>query len=685
MAAAEACHIDIETYSEAPLKKCGAYRYAEHPSTEILSIAYKFDDGPVNLWVPRSNLPKIVLQPVFEQMEPDGRLYASLNIPKDLYEHFANGGKGRAHNAQFERVLLNAMAGQEIGFPHTEISQWVCTAAKTAAHGLPRSLEEGAAAAGTRAKDAAGKMDMMFLCKPRKASRKTLEAAREHDVEGAVWEPRATPETDPERHIGLYLYNMDDVRAEYDLDQYVPDLSPYEQRVWELDQLINDRGMRVDPVAIANAQVLLTQYKKILEKKCIAVCGLKPTQREALAAWIRTVGGYPVLVDLQAQTVIKLLELPDLPPAVRTLLKIYTYYGMKAVAKFSALEGAVCADGRVRGMYIYFGAATGRWSSVIAQLHNLFRPVIKDPELAIDMFAARDLAYLQMLYDENPMKVLASTVRGMLIPDPGSDLLCEDFSAIEGCITAWLAGDQIKLEVYRTDGRVYEFTAAGILRKSVDKIGPDERFLYGKIPELALGFQGGKKAFVKMAKQHGATVDEERGDQIKEQWRLANPKTVSLWYELERVAASAVANPGKIFALKNKKLMFKTERDWLYMRLPSGRRVAYFKPQLDLEGKVTFLGIDTFTRRWGRVKTYGGRWTENAAQAIARDLLANGLLKLETAGYPVVGSTHDEGITEPAEDFGSLDEAAAVMCQIPEWAGDLPVRAKGFRVKRYRK
>jgi DNA polymerase len=248
-----------------------------------------------------------------------------------------------AHNAQFERVLLNGLPGQEIGFPRTAIDQWVCTAAKTAAHGLPRKLEDAAAAAGTTAKNAFGKQDMMFLCKPRKGET-----------------TRATPQTHPERYVGLYVYNMDDVRAERALDVYVPDLPAYEQRVWELDQLINDRGMRVDLKAIADAQAILTQYKKALADKCVQVCGLKPTQREALAEWIRGPGGYPQLEDLQAQTVIKIIDEHDVPALVRTILKIYTYYGMKAVTKFTAIERAVCADGRVRGMYIYFGAATGR-------------------------------------------------------------------------------------------------------------------------------------------------------------------------------------------------------------------------------------------------------------------------------------------------------------------------------------
>ena len=202
---------------------------------------------------------------------------------------------------------------------------------------------------------------------------------------------------------------------------------------------------------------------------------------------------------------------------------------------------------------------------------------------------------------------------------------------------------------------------------------------------LALGYQGGKGAFAKMAKQYGVDVNEEEAEKIKVDWRAANPKIVQLWYDLERAAIEAVENPGHAVAIPNKKIIFKQIGDFLYMRLPSGRRLAYFKPKLDRDGKLTYLGIDTYTRRWMRCKTYGGKLAENAVQALCRDLLVGAMFRLEDAGYYLVGTVHDEAIMEVPVDFGSMEEVKEIMCKVPKWAEGLPIGAAGFRGKRYRK
>jgi DNA polymerase len=668
------CHIDIESYSEAPLKKCGLYVYAEHQSTEILTLCYQFDEGPVNVWIPYA-VPRKIEREVRKHMDEDGELYINTECPQDLHEHVSAGGECRAHNAAFERVMLNNHPGQDIGFPASAIEQWVCTAAKAAAMALPRHLEGAAEQLKTHRKDKVGKMDMMALCKPRSGKIK-----------------RYTPENAPDRFISMILYCCDDVRAEKGIDDAMPDLLPYEQKVFEMDQRINDRGIKVDIKSVRHVQELIKQYKAELDVKCKAwTGGIGPTKTAAISNWVRE-NGYPQLENLQAATVKEALKDPDCPREVRRVLQLRSIYSMKAVSKYTAIENALAADGRLHGMFMYHGAGTGRWSSTIVQLQNLFRPVIEDPDFAVEQFALEDLEWIRTLYKEDPMKVFASCVRAVMVPDTGADIIAMDYSAIEARVLAWLAGQEDILEVFRDHGKVYEYTAARIFHlpndvkslKAMKHTHPDERFL-GKVAVLALGYQGGKAAFAKMAKTYGADIEENRAHRIKEDWRKANAKIVRLWYHMEELAIAAVANPGSVYSTKCKRIKFLVEDRWLLMRLPSGRRLAYYRPELDEEGKLTYLGIDTYTRRWMRCNTYGGKLTENAVQAIARDLLVNGMFGLEAKGYDIIGTVHDEVILEPPEDWGSEQEVAEVLCDLPKWADRLPVKAEGFRGKRYRK
>jgi DNA polymerase len=669
----EVCHIDIESYSEAPLKKCGLYRYAEHPSTEVLIVCYAFGDGPVHSWIPY-DIPRKIVRALEKKQEDGAELYINTGCPTDLENHIMKGGQCRAHNSAFERVMLNDVAGKKIGFPESRITQWVCTAAMAAAASLPRHLQGAAEQLGTHAKDQVGKQDMMALCKPRQGKIK-----------------RYTPEGDPDRYTRMFTYCQDDVRAERGIDNVMPDLSKYEQKVFEMDQRINDQGVVVDQDAVADVQVLIAEYKAFLENKCREWTGLNPTQTAALSNWVRE-NGYPQLEDLQAATIKEAIADEACPKVVRRVLQLRAIHSMKAVAKYAAIERAICKDGKLHGMFMYHGAGTGRWSSMIVQLQNLFRPVIPDPEVAIDAFVERNLDWIKTLWDVDPMKVFASCVRGVLVADIFADLMAMDYAAIEARVLAWLAGQEDILEVFRGHGKVYEHTAARIFGlpddveslKAMKHTHPDERFI-GKVAVLALGYQGGKKAFAKMAKTYGVDIEEERADRIKVDWRKANPKIVKLWYNMEELAIAAVANPGKAYALKNGLIKFKVVGRWLCMRLPSGRMLRYYKPKLDGNGKLTYLGIDTYTRRWTRCSTYGGKLTENAVQAISRDLLVHGMFGLESAGYIIIGTVHDEVILEVPENWGSEDEVAEILCDLPDWASGIPVRAEGFRGKRYKK
>lgn len=667
------CHIDIESFSEINLKKVGIFRYAEHASTEVLVLCYAFDDGPVHTWVPVEELPRKVVRDTQALMEEDGTLYIQEGVPEDLREYIESGGECRAHNSQFERVMLNGGPGQKIGFPHTDISQWVCTAAKAAAHSLPRALAYAAIACGTYKKDEVGKQDMMAVVKPRTGKIK-----------------RYTPENAPERFVRMYSYCMDDVRAERGIDEYIPELSAREQRVFEMDQEINDRGVRVDLESVDNVQRLIAEYKSVLEDRCIEMTGVRPTQTAKLAEWVRE-NGYEELENLQAPTIKAAMADKKCPAEVRRVLRIRALHSMKAVSKYDAIERSVTEDERLHGMFLYHGAGTGRWSSLIVQLQNLYRPVIEDPDVAIDAFSLHDLGLINWLWEKDPMKVFASCVRGMLTASDGKILVGFDYSAIEARIVAWIAQQLDILKVFATHGKVYEYTAAQIYKMkdtsvavlaAMKKTHPDRRFV-GKVAVLALGYQGGKKAFAKMAKNYGVDIDENDAEDIKKDWRDANDKIVKLWYDLEECAVAAVRNPGKIYKNKTGFIMFRVVGDFLYMRLPSGRRIAYFKPEVDSEGKLTYYGIDTYTRQWGRVNTYGGKLTENAVQGIARDLLVEAMFKLREAGYDIIGTVHDEVILESKDP--DLDEIDQLMCELPDWAEGLPVAAEGFKARRYRK
>lgn len=703
-------HLDLETFSECDLGDAGVFRYAEHPSTEVLVMGYAFDNEDVKQWFPGTPLPDEVVQ------------------------HVLSGGEIRAHNAQFERVVLNGVAGEAIGFPFIEIAQTVCTAAKCAANGIPRSLSDASKALGTFPKSDAGRMEMLQLCKPRKPTKNDLTA-------------RYTLETAPEKFEAMYAYNLDDVKAERDVDHAVPDLSVAEQAVYELDQIINARGIAVDLVAIDNIMAVVTEYKEFLAFQCELETGLKPTQRDKIAEWIRAEGRWPGLVDMQADTVKALVANEFVPDEVKKVLRIYSTYNAKAITKYAAILAAVCKDSRLRGMFMYHGANTGRWSSLIVQLQNLFRPVIDDPETAIEAFATRDLDWIRTLYGGvDPIKVAASCVRSVLVAAHDKELVFPDYAGIESRFNAWLFGEDWKLDAFRKyDRREGPDSYVAVYSKffliPVKDVKPKQRQV-GKVVDLACGYEGGVGAFVTMSETYGLNLAEMTEavlptlpreiletsewmwgkygansgldhdtyvacDGLKQLWRAAHPAIRQGWKDLKDAAEKAVQFPGTAFSLQNGRVAFKVVnykgRNWLYLKLPSGRLLAYYNPrwiesktivvknkwgkdeERIVPGELRYWGVDTDTRRWMEISSYGGRWCENIVQAGSRDILVNGMLKLEQRGYPLVGSVHDEPIAEVPKDFGSFDEAGAIICELPDWAAGLPVAVGGHRGNRYRK
>jgi DNA polymerase len=612
---------------------------------------YAFGDEPVNAWIP-IDIPKdlrLQFSRWLQQTQPGALLRVGPKCPQRIRWHADRGGRFWAHNAMFERTVLNGPAGRRIHFPRTKRNQWHCTMVQAKESGLPADLGKcGKALDCKHQKNEDGRGDMLRLTKPRKPSK-----LNPHD--------RWLPEFAPDKFFNLFVYCVDDVLAERDIHANTKPITKNERKIYLLDQKINDRGQ---------------------------ICGLKPTQYDKLAEWIRQQG--VDIPNLQAQTVSDNLKRKDIPQQVRWVLRMMSLHNMKAPTKYTAMQTAVCEDGRLHGMFNFYGASTGRWSSRIVQLQNLFRPVIDDPEFAIELFSQREIDVIKMWFEKNPMKVFASCVRGMLVPAPGRDLLFCDFASIEARIVAWMANAIDKLKIFSTHGLVYEYTASKIWGYPLDldslkrfkKEHPDLRFL-GKISELAFGYQGGQAAGVKMAKDFGADLDAERADEVKWQWREANPEIVQMWENINEAAMLAVVKPGT--TQQAHRIAFRVVGEYLYMRLPSGRKLAYYKPFIKNE-ELRYWGIDTYTRQWQVCKTYGGKLLQNAAEGIARDLLVAGMFNLyRTRRYPILGTVHDEVITEPREGVGSVAEVEELMTIPLPWAKGLPVKAVGERAKRYKK
>lgn len=758
MALPRRLHIDIETFSECDLSDAGVYRYAEHESTSLNCVGWAVDDRPVEQWIPFDSVPQAIIDGVLER-HPTAKIHTGMLPPP----HFCNAylaDQKRAHNAQFERVVLGGVAGKRHGFIPRSPHEWVCTAVKAAANGIPRSLKEGAAALGTHAKDEGGRPMMLQLSKPRKPTK-------------ADPSTRWTFFNAPEKWITMLSYNIDDVMAERDLDNALEDISPREQKLYELDQIINETGWAVDLKLVNDILFVVEQYKEQLAVEFEDLtwdwmaetakpvpgsattayvregAGLKPTQREKVGEWVRA-NGFPELVDLTADYLRKVIKRDDVRAPVKRVLKIYSTYNAKSVSKLQAMLDAVCADGRLRGMFLFCGAATGRWSSLIVQLQNMMRPVIKDVDLAIEAFASRDIDLIRMLWpDVDPMKVAGSCIRGCLTAGVDSDLIFPDYSGIEDRVNAWFFDEQWVLDAYakfdRGEGRhLYSITVCGMFGFDLDTFSDeDPRRQWGKVIRLFMGYEGGVSAFLTGAENYSFDLEamakqaipllspealdhakwmrenhpckEARGGLISQDvetacngfkflYRQTHPRIKQGWRDLKEAAEKAVEFDGEAFWLPNKKIAFKVEtfkgRKWLCMRLPSGRKVKYYAPtwipprqserwinnelvEYTIPGEMRYKGIDTYTRQFMELSTYGGKLDENADQAFSRDLLCSALLRTSAAGYRIVGSEHDKIIFEVPADTGSVDELKRLMTQdVPE---GLPMTVDGKRLKRYGK
>lgn len=639
--------IDIETFSDIDLIKCGVYKYADSPAFEILLFAYSIDDGEINII----------------------DLVNGEELPEEIAEAIKSDTVIKtAFNAQFERVCLSKHLGILL-----DPSSWYCTAVQAAELLLPSSLADVGAALGLeRQKMTEGKELIKYFCvscKPTKSNGgRTRNMPGDAPEKWALFKEYCKRDVDVERQIAKKL-------------EMYP-ISESEHRLYVLDQRINDRGVLVDLSLAQQAIKINSIQTAVATEQAYTLTGLEnPNSVAQLKAWL-TENGVEI-ESLSKKAVAALADETD--GDIQEMLHLRLLMSKTSVKKYEAVMRSVCKDNRVRGMMRFCGASrTGRWSGNILQPQNLPQNHLPDLTLARDIVKDGDFEMLNMTFGNVP-NVLSELIRTVLIPKSKYRFIVADFSAIEARVLSWLAGEQWRLDTFRNGGDIYCASASQMFRVPVEKHGVNGHLRQkGKISELACGYGGSVGALKNMgAVEMGVPEDELQG--LINDWRNANPHIVKLWTEVGNTAMKAIKEK-TIVSLG--KLVFMYERGILFIRLPSGRRLSYIKPRIGTNrfggDSITYMGVGA-SKKWERLETFGGKLVENIVQAIARDLLASAMMNVANAGYDIVFHVHDEIIAEVPDGQGSVDEMCMLMSINPDWADGIPLIADGYECEYYRK
>ena len=639
--------IDIETYSSAPLPRCGVYRYCDAPDFEILLFSYAFDDEPVQTidLARGETLPKEVISAL---EDPD--------IIKVAY------------NAQFERVCLSRYLGHWLD-PH----QWRCTMVMAAYLTLPGRLADAAVALGTTEKKMEEGKDLIRYfsvpCKPSKTN---------------GGRTRNLPTDAPEKWAVYRQYNAQDVETERAIRKALEKYSLPEQE-WELyalDQQINDRGVRVDKKLVKNAIAVDAVFAQAACQRAKELTGLEnPGSVNQLKAWL---ADQDMPMESLARKIVQ-EKAAQTDGIVAELLNLRLELSKTSVKKYEAMARCVCRDGRVHGLLQFYGAnRTGRWAGRLVQAQNLPQNHLPDLDLAREIVKTGDEELLDTLYASVP-GTLSELIRTAFIPKDGCRFLVADFSAIEARVLAWLANEEWVLEEFRGKGKIYEATASRMFhipQESIVKGNPNYEYRQkGKQATLSCGYGGGVGALKAM----GAKMPEEEMQPLVDAWRAANPNIVAFWSALDRAARTVIR---KKTSARVGKVTLYWQDDKMFMRLPSGRNLCYQSPHFTGNrfgsDAIGYYAPNAAGQRVVQ-ETFGGKLAENATQAIARDILAHALLTLEKNGYPVIFHVHDEAVIEMSIGQGALEEACRLMAIAPNWAEELPLRADGYECMYYRK
>ena len=639
--------IDLESFSDIDLIKCGVYAYADSPAFEILLFAWSFEGGETQIidLAQGEKLPAEVEDAIFD-----------VSVTKTAY------------NANFERTCLSKHFGRYI-----PPESWHCSAVQAAMLALPRSLEDVGRVLGLdEQKMKEGKELIRYFCvpcKPTKANGGRMRNLPCHAPE--KWELFKTyckRDVDVEKSIRRKLHNFPIPESEMEL--------------YRLDQRINDRGVLVDMGLVRNAVSCEHLHKEVVTKRAYELTGLEnPNSVAQLKGWLGDMG--MEAESLSKKAVAEMIAETD--GEVEELLRLRLLMAKTSVKKYEAMERSVCSDGRVHGMLMFCGAnRTARWSGKIVQIQNLPKNYLPDLELARDLVKQGRFEDIELLYDSTP-NVLSELIRTAFIPKPGCRFVVADFSAIEARVLAWLSGEQWRLDVFTSHGKIYEASASSMFHVPMEEITKTSPLRQkGKLAELGLGFGGAAGALISMGALDMGLTEEELPPLVAA-WRKANPHITQFWWDVDAAAIKAVREKQKT---KVGKIIFEYKSGILFITLPSGRKLSYVKPRMAVNkfGRdgLTYEGISE-NKKWSRIETYGPKLVENIVQGTARDLLAEAMLRVEEKGYPIVMHCHDEIIAEMPEGTGSVDEMCEVMAVQPEWAEGLPLRADGYQCSFYQK
>lgn len=658
----ESISIDIETYSDRDLKKCGVYKYAESPNAELLLFGYSINNGPVTVIdvAQGEEVPEYILKALTDD-----------NIIKWAY------------NASFERIFLSVWLkrnypqyfvsysiDEDTVSNYLDPSAWRCSLVWGAVMGLPLSLKGiGVVLRLDEQKMSEGSDLIRYFCVPCKPTKSNGGRTRN------------LPEHAPEKWATFVAYNKRDVEVELSIKEKLKNF-PVPEFLWDeyhLDQEINDRGIGVDMKLVTNAIAFDERSKGTISSQMKDITDLEnPNSVVQMKAWLAENGMETETLGKKA--VAELMK--NAPESLAQVLALRQQLAKSSVKKYQAMENAVCDDGRVRGMFQFYGAnRTGRWAGRIVQLQNLPQNHMGDLAEARELVRQDDYDSVEMLYDDIP-DTLSQLIRTAFIPKPGYKFYVADFSAIEARVIAHLAGEKWRAEVFKNGGDIYCASAEQMFHVPVKKHGVNGHLRQkGKIAELALGYGGSVGALKAMgALEMGLSEDELQP--LVDAWRASNPNIVQLWWDVDAAVKTAVSmrTTSETHGIK-----FVWRSGMLFIYLPSGRRLCYVKPKMGQNkfggDSITYEGVGS-TKKWERLESYGPKFVENIVQAISRDLLMNAMKTLSHCF--ICGHVHDELIIECREDI-SLDELCKQMARVPNWMPGILLRADGYTTEFYKK
>ena len=654
--------IDIETYSSIDLVKSGVYAYSSAPDFKILLFAYAFDDDEVKIFEPDSGIPREVLE--------------ALTDPDVIKTAF---------NAEFEITCIQRAFGIEL-----DPAQWRCTMIQAAELGLPQSLAQTAQALGLPAqKDKRGRKCIDFFSKPCKALK---------DAPLLDGDMRHKPADDPELWETFREYCKQDVEVERAIRKRLAafPIADSEQRLWVLDKRIAARGCRIDRQLAENAVRFGGRFTAEKTAELKRLTGLdNPNSVSQLKGWLTERTGL-TLESLDKKAVKALLK-ETADPLVREVLRLRAEVAKTSTKKYGAMLDCTCPDGRARGFLRFYGAArTGRWAGALVQVQNLPQNHLPDLAEARELVKSGDYELFEMCYG-SVQQTLSELIRTAFVPtesvppSEGHRFIVCDFSAIEARVVAYLAGEKWRLDVFKNGGDIYCASASKMFGVPVVKHGVNGHLRQkGKIAELALGYGGSVGALVSMGALEMGLAEEEL-QPLVDSWRQSNPRIVQFWREVESAALKATESyPQRVGRFRFfRKSGCTNGVCTLFVQLPSGRCIAYVQPRIEENrfGKpsLTYMGLDQQTKAWTRLETFGGKLVENIVQAVARDCLAESMIRLEARGYKIVFHVHDEVIIDAPQGNGCAEEVAAIMGEPIPWAPGLPLKAEGYETEFYRK